>query len=111
MLAQGSTTLWETWEPSASQCQGTGAAPVYLFARYLAGLYPREPGYRVIGLDPHPCGLDTVQATLNTPHGEVRVQWQRQEERIVYHLRVPRPWSGFLFHKPENVGLSVDYSL
>ncbi|MSS69971.1 MAG: hypothetical protein EXS64_00630 [Candidatus Latescibacteria bacterium] len=89
MLDAGATTFWETWEDDASQCQGTSGSPVYLFARYLAGLYPLEPGYRKIGIDPHPSGLKHLTATLTTPHGPVRIAWQRTKQGLDYTLTLP----------------------
>ena len=89
MIDEGPGTLWETWEPYASQCQSSGAAPAYLFARYLAGIYPAEPGYRAIGIDPHPADLDNLQATLSTPHGLINVRWTKTENGLDYRLDLP----------------------
>jgi hypothetical protein len=89
MLDAGATTFWETWEDDASQCQGTSSSPVYLFARYLAGLYPLAPGYRKIGVDPHPSGLKRLTATLTTPHGPVGIAWRRTAQGLDYTLTLP----------------------
>ncbi|MBI2951590.1 hypothetical protein HYY27_05815, partial [bacterium] len=89
MLSAGATTFWEVWEDDASQCQGTSSSPVYLFARYLAGLYPLEPGYRRIGIDPHPCHLKRLSATLTTPHGPVKIAWRRTTHGLDYTLTLP----------------------
>ena len=56
MVDAGPGSLWETWYPHASLCQGTGAGLVYACARYLAGIYPAEPGYARVGVDPRPSG-------------------------------------------------------
>ena len=89
MLDYGTDTLWETWEPCFSLSQGTGAAPVYLFARYFAGLFPKEPGYRVIGIDPHPCSLTRLRAILLLPQGEVHINWEKTGQGLAYHLKLP----------------------
>ncbi len=89
MLDAGATTFWEVWEDDASQCQGTSSSPVYLFSRYLAGLYPLEPGYRKIGIDPHPSGLKRLRVALTTPHGLVRVAWERTDAGLDYALTLP----------------------
>ena len=94
MLDEGPGTLWETWEPYASQCQSAGAPVAYLFARYLAGVYPAEPGYRVIGMDPHPVDLDHLHAVLNTPHGRSGVKWTMTEEGLEYELDLPEKLRG-----------------
>ena len=89
MLDAGATTFWEVWEEDASQCQGTGSSPLYLFARYLAGVYPLEPGYRRIGVDPHPSGLGRLGAKLTTPKGLAEVEWRRTGEGLDYTLKLP----------------------
>ena len=89
MIDEGPGTLWETWEPYASQCQSSGAAPAYLFARYLAGIYPAEPGYRVIGIGPHPADLNHLQAVLATPWGPIGVRWVKTRDGLDYHLTLP----------------------
>lgn len=94
MLEAGSDTLWETWDPHASLCQGTGAGPAWLLARYLAGLHPAEPGYARIGLDPHASGLDRLRATLTTPHGPVGIDWRAADGRVRVRLALPPALSG-----------------
>jgi len=89
MLAKGPGTLWETFHIHASLCQATGAGVAYLMARYLAGLYPAEPGYRVIGLDPHPAGPDSLRARLTTPFGPVNVAWERHGDDLDCRLDLP----------------------
>ncbi len=89
MLDEGPGTLWETWQPHASLCQCTGAGVAWLFSRYLAGVYPAEPGYRRIGIDPHPCGLDYLEATLETPSGRVGLDWHVENDRMSYRLSLP----------------------
>ncbi len=89
MLDAGATTFWEVWEDDASQCQGTSSSPVFLFSRYLAGFFPLEPGYRRIGVDPHASGLERLAATLTTPHGLVKVSWERKTEGLDYSLSLP----------------------
>ncbi len=92
MVEHGPGTLWETWAPHASVCQGTGAGPAYIFSRYLAGLYPAKPGYSEIGIDPHPGNLDHLNTILFTPHGKVGIQWERKNNRLKYNLQIPPGW-------------------
>lgn len=109
MLAGGTGTLWETWEPHASLSQGTGAAPVYLFARYLAGLFPMEPGYHIIGIDPHPCSLTRLQAVFFLPHGEVHIHWEKTDHGLDYHLQLPRALKNCRLQKPDDVQAEITF--
>jgi hypothetical protein len=104
MVAAGSETLWETWEPHASHCQGTGSGVVYLFGRYLAGLYPVEPGYAAIGIDPHPASLGRLEARLATPHGLVGVAWRREDGRLHCQMNLPEGWRD----RPIRPGADID---
>src|SRR5580658_1581696 len=40
MLARGATTLWESFEPTASLCHGFSASPTYQLSRRLLGVSP-----------------------------------------------------------------------
>ena len=86
-------TFWEAWHPCASMCHCTGSGPAYLLSRYVAGLYPHEPGYRVIGVDVRPGPIRSLRAVLNTLQGRVAVNWQKVDDQINYELRVPAEWA------------------
>jgi len=107
MLDIGPGTLWETWQPYASLCQATGAAPIYLFARYLTGIYPAKPGYAEIGIDPHPADLDHLNATIRTPMGQIKAQWRRTGEKLKYRLHLPNQLQNRPIVKPRWVEMET----
>ena len=107
MLDAGSDTLWETWFPHASHCQGTGAGPAHLFCRYLTGVFPAEPGYRTIGIDPHPAGLDHLAAVLNTPVGRIDVHWCRDGDELEYRLGLGEALRDRPITMPDSVRLEL----
>ena len=45
MLARGATTLWESFEPTASLCHGFSATPTYQLSRRVLGVAPAAPGF------------------------------------------------------------------
>jgi alpha-L-rhamnosidase len=73
MLARGGTTLWESFEPTASLCHAFSASPTWQLSRHVLGVYPVEPGYKVIGVCPDLAGLDHAEGVFPTPVGDVRV--------------------------------------
>jgi alpha-L-rhamnosidase len=73
MLARGATTLWESFEPTASLCHAFSASPTWQLSRHILGVYPVEPGYKVIGICPDLAGLDQAQGVFPTPLGDVHV--------------------------------------
>lgn len=68
-------TVWESWCATASTCQGTGAAPAYILAKYLSGVVPQSPGFSSVLLKPQTCGLNSFAADITLPAGLVRVAW------------------------------------
>lgn len=89
MIDDPAGTLWETWEPYVSHCQGTASGVVYLLSRYHAGLYPAAPGFAKIGIAPNHCGRHWLKASLKTPFGVVKIQWEHQNDRYQCQLSLP----------------------
>ena len=86
MLALGATSIWEEFDPAASDhyamygrpyskslCHAWGAGPVYLFGRYYLGVYPTSPGYGTYRVEPHRNGMAGFSGTSPMPEGDVRV--------------------------------------
>lgn len=54
MLYHGATSFWETilgeadFDRAGSLCHGWSAVPIYIFWRYVAGIYPEAPGKWVV---------------------------------------------------------------
>lgn len=108
MLARGPGTLWETWEPSSSLCQGTGAGPAYLLARYLGGVYPAQAGFTVIGVDPRPGNVRQFNGEFAGPFGRFSVRWRREDDGFECRLCVPPVLRTCRFEAPARVRLLVD---
>ncbi len=79
MLYNGATSFWETilgeadFGGAGSLCHGWSAVPIYIFWRYVLGIYPQAPGYGTITPSPC-CGEDMIiSAELKTPGGIYQV--------------------------------------
>ncbi len=79
MLYNGATSFWETilgeadFDRAGSLCHGWSAVPIYIFWRYVLGIYPGGVGYGEIV--PNPCcgeGIH-IEAELKTPEGIYKV--------------------------------------
>ncbi len=79
MLYNGATSFWETilgeadFDRAGSLCHGWSAVPIYIFWRYVLGIYPGSVGYGEIV--PNPCcgeGIH-IEAELKTPDGVYKV--------------------------------------
>jgi alpha-L-rhamnosidase len=110
MLARGATTLWESYEPTASLCHGFSATPVYQLSTEVLGVFPLEPGFTRFRLCPQPGGLEYARGAFPTVRGDVRVAWQRQTDGLALEVTVPESMEAELVaprdyqHAPARLG-------
>jgi alpha-L-rhamnosidase len=102
MLARGATTLWESFEPTASLCHGFSATPTYQLVTGLLGLQPDSDGFGSLRIAPLPTQVDWLEATLPTVNGEINARMERQGKRwtmlATFPTDMPFQWvtpSGF----------------
>ncbi|WNC69146.1 alpha-L-rhamnosidase N-terminal domain-containing protein [Thalassotalea nanhaiensis] len=91
MLApQYNGTLWEEWwldgtgrsgtfinnGRTRSDAQTESAFAPALFAEYLLGIKPIEPGMRTITLAKRKHSISNMEGTVATPYGLLKIQWQ-----------------------------------
>src|ERR1700722_13954231 len=97
MVDRGATTMWEDWEgvdargiPRGSlnhYSKGTVAAFLH---RYVAGLRPVEPGYRVFEVCPRPGGgISWASARHDGPFGQIDVTWRVDGGSMELDVLVP----------------------
>ena len=78
MLYNGATSFWETilgeadFGGAGSLCHGWSAVPVYVFWRYILGVYPTSPGAIEQVKNIKTTDLLKIEAELNTPQGNLR---------------------------------------
>ena len=89
MLATGTTTLWESFDPTASLCHAFSATPVYQLSANVLGVQPTEMGFRRALIAPQPGNLRRAQGVYATVNGEIRVDWAVQGD--TFELRVDLP--------------------
>ena len=84
-VERGATTIWETWDGGYEEAGRARASHNhYAFGAVagwlreeLAGISPASPGYRRIRIEPLVTEyLDWVDASVQTPYGEIRSRWQ-----------------------------------
>jgi alpha-L-rhamnosidase len=89
MLARGATTLWESFEPTASLCHGFSATPTYQLSRRVLGVAPAAPGFASVALSPDLAGLDHAEGIVPSPHGDVEARLERDGAGFVARYRLP----------------------
>lgn len=89
MLADGSTTMWETaigaddFVGAGSLCHGWSALPIYYYYRYICGIFPADAGFKTFNIDI--CRVEKfgdVSADITTPHGYIHVEYDKNGENL-----------------------------
>jgi hypothetical protein len=89
MLADDSTTMWETavgaddFLGAGSLCHGWSALPIYYYYRYICGIAPIEAGFKTFCVDV--CRIakfGDVSADITTPHGYIHVEYDKNGETL-----------------------------
>jgi alpha-L-rhamnosidase len=89
MLERGATTLWESFDPTASLCHGFSATPVYQLSTEVLGILPLEPGFRRFRFRPQPADLAFARGVFPTVLGDVCVAWERVGAGLRAEIEVP----------------------
>ena len=89
MIATGTTTLWEAFEPIASLCHGFSATPLYQLSRHCLGIKVIEAGYKKFTFDLSYNQLLWAKGTIPTIQGDIIVSWKKNGERINVSIRHP----------------------
>lgn len=89
MLATGTTTLWESFEPIASLCHGFSATPVYQLSRHCLGIEATSPGYESFSVDYRGSPLEWAKGDIPTPWGNISVSWRVSAGRAVVEIEHP----------------------
>lgn len=71
MLYNGATTFWETLrgEKTDSLCHAWSSVPIYIFWRYVMGIYPKGLGFTEISITPLANSGLSGEGKLKTPKG------------------------------------------
>jgi alpha-L-rhamnosidase len=107
-VTMGATTVWERWdsmledgtinpgEMTSFNHYALGAVADWMH-RTVGGISPLEPGYRRVRIAPRPGGgLTWAKASLDTPHGEVSVEWRLHGTEIAVETALPQGMTGVL---------------
>lgn len=90
MIDLGATTVWEQYIPEQSGaehyemygqkydrslCHAWGGGPIYIFGRYVLGVYPTDVGYKSFRVEPNLGKYKSVNGAVPLPDGnEVKIE-------------------------------------
>jgi hypothetical protein len=89
MIEAGATTLWESFEPSASLCHVFSATPVYQLSRRALGVEAASPGFDTVRIAPQFGDLDWARGAYPTVRGPVDVDWRRDGPCVDFEFEAP----------------------
>lgn len=97
MIAQGATTIWETWKESDNTFSNNhpmfGSVSEWFYSR-LGGIRPDpdNPGFKSFVLSPNmPEGLDYVNCTYMSPYGAIVSNWKKSlPTGFNYEITIPK---------------------
>lgn len=99
-VAQGGTTIWETWAGESDMSfnhYAYGAIGEWLY-KDVAGLWYDEKnvGFKNIIFAPKFKGIDFkyANATYQTPYGLAESKWHKDGTKIVWHIKIPSNSTG-----------------
>jgi hypothetical protein len=89
----GTTITLEAWDtkykPNQDYNHAWGAAPANIIPRFIVGVQPIEPSWRVWRLAPHPASLTFYTCRTPTPHGAIETNFRRAAGRWTLDVTVP----------------------
>jgi len=94
MIDLGLTTWAEKPDPVRSDCHAWSASPNYEFLATVAGIEPREPGFRSVLIRPHLGSLAWVKAKAAHPKGVIEVDLKKQRGAVVGTVTLPEGVTG-----------------
>ena len=93
MLANGATTLWETWaypESGPSQNHPMFGSVDEWFYRSLLGINSAGPGFEKITIKPQPAGdLTWAKGSYHSIRGTIVSDWKKQGNMFTLHVTIP----------------------
>ena len=97
MIREGATSFWEKYVPTdkgtqhlamygrpygKSLCHAWGASPIYLLGKYYLGIQPVKAGYSEFSVAPNLGGLQWMEGTVPTPHGEIKLYMDTKSIKV-----------------------------
>jgi len=100
MIKNGATTIWETWQGTASHSHPMFGSVCHWFYQYLGGICPDmdNPGFKHTIIKPYPVsGLSFSKVSYQSMYGEIKSHWRFVDEDYYLNLTIPPNTSATVF--------------
>jgi len=99
MLSLGLSTWAESPEPTRSDSHAWSSHPNYDLLTIVAGIRPKNAGFKTIVVEPHLGSLNHVSASMPIPKGIVEAEYSRTGDGFEAVISLPKGVSGELVWK------------
>ena len=106
MLANGMNTFGERDGIMRSECHGWSASPCFDLLHTVAGIYPLDPGFRTIAIEPNFGSLETMKVSFPHPDGMLTLDLIRKGEKLSGEIILPQNTKGEFIWKGTSILLS-----
>ena len=89
MIDAGLDTFVEENSYWRSLCHAWSAHPALEFMTRILGVTPAAPGFALIDIKPHRCGLTHARGSVCTPRGPVKVAWRINGKNFALEVEAP----------------------
>mgnify|MGYP002520698499 CR=1 FL=1 len=85
------TTLYEDWDLHRStNNHGWTGGPITVISRFVAGLYPLEPAWKVFKVEPQPSGFGKMSVEIPSVSGVIKSSFTDSPKEFSLELTVPQ---------------------
>jgi hypothetical protein len=74
-----------------SYCHGWASGPTSWLSHHVLGVYPVEPGYKTVRIEPHLGNLSWAEGTVATPYGQIKVSHKKGADgKVATTVELPK---------------------
>ena len=88
--ARNGALHWGEGFGPSPQGQLCGSSVNWLLTSYVLGIRSGKAGFSEAIFDPRPGSLTSAKGSVSTPHGLIKVEWQRKEDVIEARIETPK---------------------
>ncbi len=105
MIKSGSTMTWEAWDikykSNLDWNHAWGTAPLNIITRYMWGIQPTVPGYKIVLVKPQMGDLTYSKIKVPTLNGCIYGNYEVKNNKVIFEIELPDGMNG-QFVVPEN---------
>ncbi len=94
MLEMGMTTFGETDIDPRSECHAWSASPCFDLLHLVGGIYPAEPSFKSVVVEPNLGRLNKLNIAMPHPNGMIKISYLKRNEILNVEIFLPKGLTG-----------------